>query len=66
MRKSLHRRSIRYFINKGTKMPEPDAKHLTDFDRFKSLTHRILTTPKAELTKHAPKKTRKATTKNRK
>jgi hypothetical protein len=34
----------------------------SDFDRFESLARRILTTPKAELMKHAPKKT---TTKTR-
>jgi len=28
-----------------------------DFDRFEALARRILTTPKAELMKHAPKKT---------
>jgi hypothetical protein len=35
----------------------------TDFDRFRDLTRRILTTPKAELMKHAPKA--KPTTKKR-
>jgi hypothetical protein len=27
----------------------------SDFDRFQSVARRILTTPKAELVKHAPK-----------
>jgi hypothetical protein len=34
--------------------PTP-ANQPTEFDRFQSLAKRILTTPKAELTKHAPK-----------
>ena len=38
----------------------------SDFDRFASLAKRILTTPKAELTKHAPKKPGKPRAKKRK
>jgi hypothetical protein len=34
----------------------------TEFQRFQSLARRILTTPKAELLKHAPKKASKRTT----
>ncbi len=37
----------------------------TDFDRFQSLARRILTTPKAELVKHAAKKPAKITKKRK-
>jgi hypothetical protein len=40
--------------------------HPTEFDRFRSLARRILTTPKVELAKHAPKKPRKIASKKRK
>lgn len=41
--------------------------HSSDFDRFQSLARRILTTPKADLTKHSPKaKASKRGTKKRK
>ncbi|HEY7088816.1 MAG TPA: hypothetical protein VH518_12045 [Tepidisphaeraceae bacterium] len=47
-------------------MSTHSAGHATEFDRFASLAKRILTTPKADLMKHAPKKASKRTTKKRK
>jgi hypothetical protein len=46
--------------------PTPPPNQPTDFQRFEALTRRILTTPKAELMKHVPKKTTKAKKKGKK
>jgi hypothetical protein len=35
----------------------PSSNNSSDFNRFEALARRILTTPKAELLKRAPKKT---------
>ncbi|HEY8748456.1 MAG TPA: hypothetical protein VIM11_10805 [Tepidisphaeraceae bacterium] len=37
-------------------MTTPPIRQPSDFDRFRNLTRQILTTPKAELVKDAPKK----------
>jgi hypothetical protein len=44
----------------------PSSNNPTEFQRFEALARRILTTSKAELMKHAPKKTTKHRAKKRK
>jgi len=45
--------------------PAPTT-NLTDYERFEALARRVLTTPKAELMKYAPKKVNKPRAKKRK